>query len=130
MSTDSDSTNRTYPGFHKNFNKERFNSEEIQILNKLAGEWYLTNSGETINLGGANYLGKNVRGTSEYNFFLMSPINTYTEMFNLRKELIVVFSPYETFESRTLDAFNSAQLNFGDLRIEKVCRVNFKRPKC
>ncbi len=47
----------------------------------------------------------------------------FTEMFNIERELIVVLSPYERFESRTLDAFDAAQRKLSDLRVESICRV-------
>ena len=47
----------------------------------------------------------------------------FAEMFNIERELIVVLSPYRTFEPRTLDVFDAAQRQLSDLRVESVCRV-------
>lgn len=100
------------PGMHKQFVVERFTEPEQRILHKLAHEWYLTNSGQHIRLA-----------ASSYDYFLMKPTLAFAEMFNLERELIVVFSPYETFEPRTLDAFDQAERQLSDLRTETVCKV-------
>ncbi|MEI7752219.1 MAG: ATP-binding protein, partial [Candidatus Omnitrophota bacterium] len=98
---------------HKQFRLERFPLEEGKILQGLSREWYLTNSGAHLTLA----------KDSEYDFFLMKPTPAYTQMFNIDRELIVVFSKYSTFETRTLDAFDAAQKLLSDLRTENVCRI-------
>lgn len=102
----------TNPGFHRSFHTERFNLREKQVLNVLARQWYLTFSGERIRVA-----------VSEYDFFLMKPTPMFTEMFNIERELIVVFSPYPNFEPRSLDIFDVAEKRLSDLRTESVCRV-------
>src|SRR5258708_4450093 len=102
----------TFPGMHREFVLDRFGGEEQQILRKLLNEWYLTNSGSHIRLA-----------ASEYDYFLMKPTQLFSEMFNIEREVIVVFSPYPRFEPRTLDAFDAAQDRLSDLRAETVCRV-------
>jgi len=106
------SVDKVTPGMHRQFVVERFTEPEQRIINKLAHEWYLTNSGHHIRLA-----------ASSYDSFLMKPTQAFAEMFNLERELIVVFSPYETFEPRTLDAFDQAERQLSDLRTETVCKV-------
>ena len=105
---------KTYatPGMHPDFRLTNFKEEEQQILKKLAREWYLTNSGKTLSLA-----------RSEYRFFLMKPTRAITELFNLERELVVVFSDYASFEPRTLDAFDLAQEGLAGLRVENICRI-------
>lgn len=103
---------KTYPGMHIKFEMRRFGFEEQRILDKLKREWYLTNSGVKITLA-----------ASGYDFFLMKPTPIFSEMFNIEREVICVFSPYPSFEPRTLDAFDAAQRRLSDLRFESVCRV-------
>jgi hypothetical protein len=103
---------QTNPGIHPNFAHYRFGTEEQSIISKLKFEWYLTNEGSRISLA-----------NSVYDFFLMKPTRIFTEMFNLNREVICVFSPYDQFEPRTLDAFDAAQRRLSDLRVESVCRV-------
>src|SRR5262249_47967912 len=99
-------------GMHRQFVVERFDADEQKIIRKLAREWYLTNSGHHIKIA-----------ASSYDYFLMKPTQAFAEMFNLDRELIVVFSPYQTFEPRTLDAFDQAEKQLSDLRTETVCKV-------
>ena len=103
----------TNPGMHKSFLLKRFTSEEKQILNRLKNWWYLTSSGREITLG----------ANSKLSYFLMKPISTFSEMFNLNREIICVFSPYPNFEPRTLDAFDSALKNYQGLRCETICQI-------
>ena len=103
---------RTTPGIHGAFQMSRFGDRERELIERLAHQWYLTSSGAHIQLA-----------ASRYDFFLMKPTPMFTEMFNIERELIVVLSPYETFEPRTLDAFDAAQRGLSDLRVESVCRV-------
>lgn len=102
----------TNPGMHKQFQINRFNHREKSILERLSKEWYLTSSGSKIRLA-----------ASEYNYFLMKPTRIFSEMFNIERELIVVFSSYESFEPRSLDAFDAAQKELTELRVESVCRI-------
>lgn len=103
---------KTNPGMHKQFRLEGFSDEEKSILRKLSGEWYLTNSGRELKLA-----------TSKYNFFLMKPTQIFEEMFNINREVLCVFSNYERFEPRTLDAFDAAQQFLSEYRIESICKV-------
>ncbi len=88
---------KTTPGKHSQFALSRFGEEERTILSKLT-RWYLTNSGAHLQLA-----------TSEYDYFLMKPTAMFSEMFNIEREIIAVFSPYPRFEPRTLDVFDVAQ---------------------
>lgn len=103
----------TTPGMHRSFRLDSFEEGEQRIVKKLSSEWYLTHSGEDIELG----------ATSKYRYFLMKPTRNYAEMFNLEREIMCVFSPYPVFESRTLDAFDIIKDKYQDLRVEHVCRV-------
>ena len=104
------------PGMHRQFQLSRFGDEEQRILTRLAIEWYLTNSGSILSLA-----------ASRYEFFLMKPTAVFTEMFNIDREVIAVFSPYRLFEPRALDAFDLAQHGLSELRVESVCRVLISR---
>ena len=48
-------------------------------------------------------------------------------MFNLEREMIVVFSPYAFFEPRTLDAIDYITEKYQSLRLEKVCSIIISR---
>jgi len=59
----------------------------------------------------------------------MKPVDLYQEMFNIEREIIVIFSPYEQFQPRTLDAFDEVSKLYQKLRIEKVCSVVISKDK-
>jgi hypothetical protein len=99
-------------GINQNFEFHRFTDDEKKIIKRFSQEWYIT-SGGTIELG----------STSRYTYFLMKPLHLYQELFNIEREIVVVFSQYDTFEPRTLDAFDSVINKYQELRIEKVCSV-------
>jgi len=107
---------QTSPGFHRLFYQNKlingFKDEEQKILKRLSAEWYITNSGDEFTIG-----------LSQYRYFLMKPTSIFSEMFNIEREIVCVFSSYESFEPRTLDAFEYAVSQFPNLRIENVCRV-------
>lgn len=102
----------TRPGIHPNFFLDRFSGQEKEILNRLSKEWFLTSSGCEITLV-----------SSTYNYFLIKPTDVFTEMFNIEREVVCVFSPYENFEPRTLDVFSKAQEGLTDLRAEAICKI-------
>lgn len=113
----------TTPGIHPNAKKElwQYSNTEKEIINKLAQEWYVTNA------GGKFYLGE----TSEYKYCLIKPTERYLQMFNLEREIVVIFSHYDQLEPRTLDAIYYASKKFPDLRIEKICSIIFSNdPTC
>lgn len=103
---------KTNPGIHRQFRMERFALREQQLIQRLASQWYVTSSGARLRLA-----------TSQYDYFLMKPTQIFSEMFNIEREIIVVLSPYPSFEPRSLDVFDAAQRQLSDLRVESVCRV-------
>lgn len=104
---------KTNPGIHKTFLIERFGERERNILRRLSGWWYLTNSGDEVVLG----------ANARMSYFLMKPVTSFAEGFNLDREIITVFSHYPNFEPRTLDAFDSASVAYQNLRVESICRI-------
>lgn len=102
-----------FPGIHPSFEHSNFNKSETKIIEALSREFYVTNAGKRINFGPA----------SEYKYILIKPTSVYTEMFNLDRDIIVIFSNYCDVEARTLDAFDRAAKNHSTLRIEKICGV-------
>ena len=99
-----------------------FSLEENKILNKLGTEWYVTRGGEI-------WLGPSETHSSKYRYILLKPISMYQNMFNLDREIVAIFSSYENFEPRTLDAIDHVTKKFQQLRIEKVCSVIFSKNK-
>src|SRR5258707_13907726 len=104
---------QVYPGLNPNIRLSHFNQNEQKIIRCLASEWYVTNGGEPIQLS----------HTSIYRYVLIKPTNYLKQQFNLEREIVVVFSPYESFEPRTLDAFDAAARKHQTLRLERLCGI-------
>ena len=104
---------QTFPGINPEVKLDHFTDEEKAIIRKISSQWYVTNSGGQIRLG----------PTSTYRFFLMKPATIFQEMFNIEREIVVIFSPYSEFQPRTLDAIDRVTRKHQALRIEKVCSV-------
>jgi len=103
------------PGLNENVKLDHFTQIERNIIDRLSHEWYITHGGASFTLG----------NNSSYKYFLVKPTSLYQEMFNLEREIIVIFSPYGSFEPRTLDAIEYATRKYQHqpLRLEKVCSL-------
>lgn len=111
------------PGFHPSaeHNLAHFTYIEKRIIEKLAKQWYVTNSGSKFKLG----------KTSEYKYCLIKPVENFKEMFNIEREIVVIFSPYNDLQPRTLDAIDYVNKTLPELRVEKICSVIFSNdPHC
>lgn len=106
-----------YPGINPLVTLDHFKDDEQKIIKKISNEWYVTNGGSEFTLG----------LKSKYRYFLIKPTELLQEMFNLEREIIVVFSPYGRFEPRTLDAIDYASKQHQTLRIERICSVVISR---
>ena len=102
------------PGMHPNAEdviQNVFPESERRIAIYWSREWYITHAG------------KCEIGQSQYSYFLIKPTHVYEEMFGLTRELIVIFSAYDRFEARTLDAYEAVYKTFSGTRIERICYV-------
>jgi hypothetical protein len=106
------------PGMHPNFRFNEFSPTEKLILSELRKRWYLTNSGRDIEAG-----------TSTYRFILIKPTTKFQTSFGLEREICLIFSPYESFEPRTLDAYDRALKHVSSVRLDSVCRVLVSKDK-
>lgn len=84
----------TYIGKHPLVKLDSFEEQEQNIINTLSRTFYITNGGANITLG----------FTSEYRYCLVKPTDYFGEQFNLKREIVVIFSNYEKFEPRSFDA--------------------------
>lgn len=107
----------TFPGIHPSFEYSNFDEDEKNVIKTLSKEFYVTNAGKKIKFGPA----------SEYKYILIKPTAVYAEMFNLDRDIIVVFSSYNNVEARTLDAFERAAKNHSTLRLERICGILVSR---
>lgn len=105
---------KTYSGIHPKASFVGFLDEEKAIIKTLSKTFYVTNGGSKIELG----------VTSEYRYCLIKPTDYFSEQFNLRREIVVIFSNYENFEPRTLDAISEVyRQNKQHFRIDKICSI-------
>lgn len=107
----------TTPGIHPLVKLSNYTSEEVQIIKNLSKEWYITNGGNDIVLG----------VKSIYKYFLMRPTELYNEMFNIERDIVVVFSDYSDFQSRSLDSFEIIPKKFQRFRVERICGMLISR---
>jgi len=90
------------------------NDDEKSIIRKLSiHNWYVTRV-SSISLGG-----------SRYRYALIKPVDRIARMFNIYREMLVVFSSYEKFEPRAFDVID--KLNIQELRLEEICYIIISR---
>ncbi|WP_226488927.1 adenylyl-sulfate kinase [Pseudomonas sp. B20] len=106
----------TNPGIHKQFIMANYSEDERKILLHLSKDWYLTNSGQEVRVA-----------QSRYSYFLMKPSQRTSEMFNIEREIICVFSDYEYFEPRSFDIFDKVLKSLPKMRTETVCGLLISR---
>ncbi|MDR0307392.1 MAG: AAA-like domain-containing protein [Chitinispirillales bacterium] len=109
----------TFPGINQSVKLSHFEKEEKLIIQRLSSEWYVTNGGGTLELS----------EKSNYRYFLLKPCVDFQTMFNIEREIAVVFSPYKDFEPRTLDAFERVYKRYPDQRLENVCCILISQDK-
>lgn len=103
-----------FPGIHPMVDLNSFDSEQQSIIKTLGKTFYITNRGANVKLG----------ASSCYRYFLIKPTDHFKEQFNLDREIIVVFSSYDSFEPRTFDAVPAAFKKIDQpLRVDKVCSI-------
>lgn len=98
-----------YPGVHPQLNLSLFDADEKKIINEFAKHWFVT-FGSLYNAAQSNY-----------NYILLNPTDKISEMFNLEREVICIFSRYSTFEPRTLVIFEQIVKSLQKNRTETVC---------
>lgn len=105
---------KTYSGIHPKVKLIGFSEEERDIIKTLSQTFYVTNGGSKIELG----------VNSEYRYCLIKPTDYFSEQFNLTREIVAIFSNYENFEPRTLDAISEVyHRNEQHFRIDKMCSI-------
>lgn len=107
-------TGKVYPGYSanvKDYVDLYFNQKERNIVNILAGEFYITNAA-AISADG-----------SDYCYILMKPTAAFEEATNIYKEIIAIFSRYDTLEARALEAYEQIVQKVKQHRYEKLCYV-------
>ncbi|MBT2658346.1 cold shock domain-containing protein [Bacillus sp. ISL-18] len=102
----------SFPGLSSGIKLSHFTQHERKIIERLGKEFYVTNGGGEINIA-----------KSKYRYFLVKPVGVYQELFNTRREIIVVFSPYDQYEPRTLDAIDNIAKKYQRFRLDRICSI-------
>jgi len=108
----------TNPGVNPNFQMIIFTPAERQAIMRLARHFYITRAADSIAIG-----------NSTYRAFLMRPTEAVSTVLNVEREIVVLFSDYETFESRTLRAIDLVCDQFDDVRVDRSLRFLISRDK-
>lgn len=105
--------NNVKPGIHTSAREiidNDFSKTEQEIAQYWAREWWITSAGK-----------RTTPGRSDYKFFLAKPTDYLEESLSLSREIIVILSPYKSFEPRTIEAYDSVRNEFLEQRYEKIC---------
>lgn len=88
-----------------------FTRDERQIVKRWSDLWFITRAG------------KKEIGKSTYKYVYAKPTDTMEEGTGITKELVIVFSPYDNFEARSLSAYDEIVELDIEQRYEKLCYV-------
>lgn len=99
------------PNF-ENKKKTRFQPATWEVIELLARHWYVTEGDDSIQIS-----------KSYYDVVFLKPTSSIIEKFNIKREVIVVFSNYPIFEPRSFDAIDKVRAIYQRLRFEEVCSI-------
>lgn len=108
----------THPGVNPSFDMEAYPFDEQTIIRRIARSFHITRNISPI-----------IDGNSECRAFLMRPSNDMSIILNVERELVVLFSPYDNFEARSLKLYESIYEKFDDIRIDKSVRFILSKDK-
>lgn len=105
-------TTKLQPGIHTNINLDKagFFRAEKHLIWQLKQLWFVTF---------AKY--QNFKG-SDYSFAFLRPTEKVQEAFRLEREILVLISRYDTFDSRTLDFVDKLMFEYHN-RLDKLCFI-------
>lgn len=99
-----------YPGLNPNARIENLPPDEQSIARVLSKDFYITGGFKDVTIG-----------TSNYRYFFLRFPDDKAAAFGARDEIIVLLSPFENFEPRTLDAIERIQEKNSGFRLDKIC---------
>ena len=106
----------TRPGVNPNFELAAFPLQERQAIMRLSQQFYITSAAQPVAVGNSNYRA-----------FLMRPTDEVSAFLDVERELVVLIANYETFEARTLQAFDRVYDQFDDIRVDRSLRFLISR---
>lgn len=105
----------TQPGVHSKAKLDRFDREEVSIINCLARSFYIT------------YTESIEKGSAVYKYALARPCDDIRHVLNYDREVVILFSQYNNFEARSLDAYRDIENSLSEIRLERAVRFLFSR---
>lgn len=99
-----------YPGINPRAQVNNLPQEEQTIARVLSTDFYITGGFKKVTMG-----------TSEYHYFFLRFPDDKANIYGVRDEIIVLLSPFENFEPRTLDAIEKIQDANAGFRLDKIC---------
>lgn len=101
----------TNPGFHLDFPLISYPKSLHAAIRKIATRFYVTRPFKPVNIGNSTYWAILVRPTDEFSIYI-----------NTDREVVVLFSAYDTFEVRTLEAFEEFYDLLESQRVDRSVR--------
>lgn len=106
----------THAGMNQSFDIGLFPPDDQRAIRRFARHFYITRAADAVHVG-----------NSRYRSFLMRPADELSVVLNVEREVPVLFSDYDTFEARTLNAFEPIFEQFDDVRVDRSFRVLVSR---
>lgn len=98
-----------YPGINPRAQVNNLPLEEQTIAHALSTDFYITGGFNEVSIG-----------TSKYRYFFLRFPDDKAITYGVRDEIIVLLSPFENFEPRTLDAIEKIQEENSGFRLDKI----------
>ncbi len=95
---------------------KKFTQEELRIIDIFARKYWKVTRAEVVSLS-----------NSVYRLILIKPTPEITQSFNLKREVVVVFSPYDEFQPRAIEAVDYMEIQ--SLRLEEICCILVSKDK-
>jgi hypothetical protein len=104
----------TYPGINDivKQKKDAFQPITWRVIEFFGEIWYITKPLPNLYSSG-----------SAFDAIFVKPTEDFSNIFNIDKELIVLFSTYPKWFPKTLDAFESIKMNDRANRFENICNI-------
>jgi hypothetical protein len=100
---------RVFPGINPKARVHNLPPLEQAIVHALSNEFYITGGFDEVRMG-----------TSTYRYFFLKFPDDKAAAFGVKDEVIVLLSPFESFEPRTLDALEKIQEDNPGFRLDKI----------
>ena len=101
-------------GIHKDIKHKASSFEPVswRIIELFSEEWFVTGVMSNVRIA-----------RSAYDVAFIKPTERISEIFNVKKELILAFNTYQKFEPRNLDIFDKIRDINSSERFEEVCVI-------